>query len=61
MICFSWFVMSDALGILIGCTVAVDAKLTDLFFCCSWWCVVVGGDCGTPAVVFACFNVLATE
>ena len=59
MICFSWCVMSDALGTLIGCTVAVGAKLTDFVFCCSMpYCVVV---VAAAAVLLECFKVLAEE
>ena len=44
---------------LIGCTVAVGAKLTDFVFCCSMlYCVVV---VVAAAVVLECFKVLAEE
>ena len=58
MFCFSWCVISDALSTLIGCTVAVGAKLTDFVFCCSMpYCVVVVA----APVLFECFKVLTEE
>ena len=58
MFCFSWCDMSDALSTLIGCTVAVGAKVTDFVFCCSMpYCVVVV----VAPVVLECFKVLAEE
>lgn len=56
MICFSWCVISDALSTLIGCTVAVGAKLTDFGFCCSMSCCIV---VVVAFVVLECFKVLA--
>ena len=64
MFCFSWCVISDALSTLIGCTVAVGAKVTDFVFCCSMpYCVVVVVVVvvAAAAVVFECFKVLAEE
>ena len=64
MFCFSWCVISDALSTLIGCTVAVGAKLTVFVFCCSMsYCVVVVVVAAAAAapVMFECFKVLAEE
>jgi hypothetical protein len=50
--------MSDALSTLIGCTVAVGAKLTDFVFCCSMLYSVVAA---AAPVLLECFKVLAEE